>query len=361
MTALADRIGTWNRSLDQPVDVRAIAVLRIAIGPVVLLHLRPFLSEAIDGIIYSDRFNLPFWSWYPELPRNLYIALLWTTAAAAIVLSLGLATRTMAWLTAGGVTYNVFVSQLHFGHNRAFLIILLIGLAVLQPGRTVSVDAWLARRRGAPFHSGGGSRLALTVLRFEIATVYLASGFSKLIDPDWWGGTVTRLRVVRYRPRLSQLGVPDAIIDLLADPGFQSAAAKLLVLTELFIGLGLVVRQTRKAAIWVAIPFHLAIQFSAAVQVFSVAALAALFVWVDRPASDRVIHVNRRFIRPIRLLDWTGRFRLIASQDALHVEDAGRHRHGADARWFVLSRLPLTFWFAAPIQLLRGPAAARGE
>ena len=355
MTAMMTRLRTWNRTLDDPVDVRALAVLRIAIGPIVLLHLRPFLSAARDGIIYSDRFTLPFWDWYPALPRIAYVALLWLIVVAALLLSVGLFSRTMAWLTAGGIAYNVFLSQIHFRHNRAFLIILLIGLAVLHSGRTMSLDAVLARRKGAPLDSRGGSRLALTVLRMEIAAVYLASGFSKLIDPDWWGGTVTRLRIERYRPRLSEIGIPDAIVDVLANPGFQSAAAKVLVLTELFIGLGLIVSRTRKAAIWVAIPFHISIQFTAAVQVFSVAALAALFVWVDRPGHQRVVRVREKWIAPIRILDWTGRFQLVPSTSPLTVDGAGAGptRAGPTARWFVLSRLPLTFWLAAPIQLLR--------
>jgi len=191
------------------------------------------------------------------------------------------------------------------------------------------------------------------VLRLEIAAVYLASGFSKLIDSDWFGGTVTRLRIERYRPRLLDLGIPDGIVDLLADPGFQSVAAKLLVLIELFIGLGLLVRRTRLAAVWVAIPFHLSIQFSAAVQVFSFAALAALVVWVDHPAKTRLVTAEERWTIPIRLLDWTGRFEVVPSAGSLTVETGDQRLQGRQASWLVLSRLPLTFWFAAPIQLFR--------
>ena len=85
MTTMAARLRAWNTTLDDAVDVRALAVLRIAIGPVVLLHLRPFLTAARDGIIYSDRFTLPFWDWYPELPRTAYVILLWLIVATALV------------------------------------------------------------------------------------------------------------------------------------------------------------------------------------------------------------------------------------------------------------------------------------
>ena len=44
------------------------------VGPIVLLHLRPFLVDAWHGRIYSDAFYEPYASWYPELPRGVYVA-----------------------------------------------------------------------------------------------------------------------------------------------------------------------------------------------------------------------------------------------------------------------------------------------
>ena len=44
IVTLSDRI---DRALEQTGSVRAVAVLRIAIGPIVLLHLRPFLADAV--------------------------------------------------------------------------------------------------------------------------------------------------------------------------------------------------------------------------------------------------------------------------------------------------------------------------
>jgi uncharacterized membrane protein YphA (DoxX/SURF4 family) len=347
------RLRSWNRGLDEAIDLRALAVLRIAIGPIVLLHLRPFLAAVNDGVIYSDHFTLPFWAWYPELPRTGYVILLWSIAAAAVLLSLGLWTRVVAWVVFGGVLYNLLLSQTHFHHNRAFLIILLGGLAVLPAGRSVSWDAAIARRRGHPMNRHGGRRLALLVLRVEIATVYLASGFSKLIDPDWWGGTVTQLRVEHNRARIETLGLPDGLIEMLAAPGLHAVAAKVIVLTELFIGIGLLVPRLRKAAIWVAIPFHVSIQFTAAVQTFSVAALAGLVVWIDRPARSRRVYAGRRWSAAIRSLDWAGRFEVIDSAGGIATEDGGLRRDGAQARWEVLRLLPLTFWFAAPYAVVR--------
>jgi len=338
------------RSLDAPVDMRPLAVLRIALGPIVLLHLSPFLADSLHHEIYRDHFTLPFWDLYPHLPRSIYIAVLWVTAVAAVTMAAGLFTRWSAAIVTTGVAYNLFLSQTHFHHNRAFLLILLVGVTVLPTGRTVSVDSWLARRRGRPLARIGGTRLARGVLRIEIATVYAASGLSKLLDPDWWGGTVTRLRVEQHQDRLADVGIPDSLIGLLTEPGFHVIAAKVIVLTELVIGFGLLVRRVRPAALWLAIPFHVAIQFTAAVQVFSWAALAALVVWIDRPAHPASVEGPKGLLRLVGWLDWTGRFERRVESPRPAVLTNTRREEGLPA---VLRRLPLTFWFAAPFALAR--------
>jgi len=42
--------------LGRPVSLRAMALLRVLVGPVVLLHLRPILDAARHGRIYRDSF-----------------------------------------------------------------------------------------------------------------------------------------------------------------------------------------------------------------------------------------------------------------------------------------------------------------
>lgn len=345
----------WVSGLDEPIDPRPLVPLRFAVGPLVLMHLQPFLSLAGDGLIYRDRFWLPYADWYPHLPRDAYVALLWLAVATAFLVSLGVCTRIAAWVCAAAVAYNLFLSQTHFHHNRAFLLILLVGIAVLPVGGSLSLD----RRLGTPswLSRGRGKRLALTVVRIEIALVYLASGVSKLLDPDWWGGTVTRLRVVAGAGR-----IPDSVAGVLLDPGFHAWAAKIIVLTEIFIGAGLLVRRTRLTAVWVAIPFHLAIQATAAVQVFSWAALVALVVWVTPTPADRELEVPRPWQRSlVRALDWTGRFRVTIGPGVELEDRDGRRRSGGDAARFVATRLPVTFWVAAPLTLLAAYPATDTE
>jgi hypothetical protein len=361
---LPSTIASW---LDGRGDLRALVPLRIAVGPLVALHLRPFLTDAARGRIYRDTFFEPYVSWYPELPRSIYVALLWATAAAAILVSLGLATRVAAAATAGGVAYNLFLSETHFHHNRAFLLVILAGVALLPLGRWVSLDRALGRYAG---RARDAPLWPLALLRFEVAVAYWASGLSKLLDGDWWGGLVTRLRVEQYGDVAAGRGVPEWLLDVLASPGFHWWFAKAVVLTELAIGIGLFWRRSRLGAVWLAIGFHLAIEVTAQVQVFSLAGLAALVIWVTPRSRDRVLTVRtdsrrvRIFGAMVRLLDWTGRFRVVESPAGppLLLADRPRRdgtpvvRDGREAAAAVLTRLPATFWIAAPMRLVLGPA-----
>ena len=59
MTGLRNRVAIWNQRIDATGDPRAMSVLRILLGPIVLLHLEDTFRAAADGTIYSDRFYLP--------------------------------------------------------------------------------------------------------------------------------------------------------------------------------------------------------------------------------------------------------------------------------------------------------------
>jgi hypothetical protein len=111
--------------------------------------------------------------------------------------------------------------------------------------------------------------------------VYFASGFSKLVDPDWFGGTVTWGRVVTQEAMLRASVLPEFVQELLLDRSFHTVAAKLIVLTELVIALGFWWRRTRPWAVTIAVVFHVLIEASASVQTFSYLAIGVLFVWAD--------------------------------------------------------------------------------
>lgn len=354
--------------LARPVSMRSLALLRVLAGPVVLLHLEPFLSDSWDGQIYRDAFYEPYAAWYPELPDAVYVGLLWLAAASAIAMSLGLLTRLATTTTFAIVTYNLFLSTTHFHNNRAYLVIVLGLLAVAPCGRELSLDAWLRRRRGRPALDLSAPAWPLWLLRFECAAIYGASALSKLVDPDWFGGTVTWQRVVRVRDELEASPLPDWALTVLTDRSFHTGAAKVIVLTELFIAVGLWWHGSRYLAVWVAVAFHVGIEMSASVQVFSFLAIAVLVVWAVPSTRDRVIRIDptasrqRRWSGVVRGLDWLARFRVESAPPGSQlevVERDGTTLRGAPAVALAFSRLPLTAWFALPTLLLPGVRRAR--
>jgi Vitamin K-dependent gamma-carboxylase len=355
---------TWANIEHAEGSVRAIAVMRIALGAITLLHLRPFLRDARASVSYDDHFWKPFIGWLPELPPGAWFAMLWIGAAAAVLMAIGLCTRLATATTFAVVAGNLILSQTHFRHNRVFLAILLGGLALLPAGRVLSVDAWWRRRNGRAL--ADTARLwPVWLLRAQVSLVYIASGTSKLLDPDWIGGLVLWDRVVRYQHVLVPTPVPDWGIDLLTSRWLYFIVGPAAVATELFIGIGLWSMRTRLAAIWVALLFHMSIEISASVEVFSYAAIAALAIWVTPVTRDRVVRLPAGRAAGLGLLvratDWFGRFDVVSTGDGstgITVEDRdGTVLGGTRALALVGSRLPLTFLFAAPCRLV---TVARG-
>ncbi len=361
-------IAAFDELLGRPVSMRALALLRVLAGAIVLLHLEPFLSDGLDGRTYLDAFHEPYAAWYPEVPEGVYVGLLCLGAVAAIAMSLGFLTRLATTTTFLIVTYNLFLSTTHFHNNRAYLVIVLGLLAVAPCGRELSLDSWLRRRRGRPALDLSAPAWPLWLLRFESSAIYGASGLSKLLDPDWFGGTVTWQRVVRARDDLEATPLPDWAISVLTDRGFHTGVAPMIVFTELFIAVGLWRRGSRYLAVWVAVAFHVAIEISASVQIFSFLGIAVLVVWAVPSTRDRVIRLDptagrhRRLSALVRGLDWLARFRVEPAPPGSRLELVDRDGstlHGAAAAAFAFSRLPLTAWFALPALLLPGVRRAR--
>lgn len=348
--------------LGRPVPVRPLALLRIAAGLLAVAHLRPYLAAAAGGRIYRDTFSEPYAAWYPELPRGLYHALLWAGAAAGLAMAAGVATRLTAAATFGVVAYNLGLSTTHFHNNAAYLVIVLAALAVVPCGRELSADAWWRRRRGraATVTAAAATMPAwpLWLLRFEASVVYGGSGVSKLFDPDWFGGTVTWGRTTAVRRQMvEETPLPAWAVDLLTDRDFHTYAAKVIVATELLIAFGLWFRATRMAAVWLAVVFHVSIEASATVQVFSYLGISALVIWASPATRDRLLLIDpavagqRRLAAATRRLDWLARFRVEerpGGGPVRVVDRGGAVLEGRAATALVLSRLPATAFLALP-------------
>lgn len=354
--------------LGRPVSMRALAALRVAVGPVTMLHLWSVLDEvrATDG---RPTFRDPYVTWFPAAAPGVQAALLVVGLVAAALMTVGLFTRTATVATLAVVAHHLLSSATNVHNNRAFLVIVLATLAVGPCGRELSLDARRRARRGRPPLPTDAPGWPLWLLRFEAVTLYGASGLSKLLDPDWFGGTVTWLRVSRHRDELLASPLPRGAVDLLVERGFHTGAAKVVIGTELFIAVGLVVRRTRLAAVWVALAFHVAIQLSASVEVFSFLTIATLMAWATPRTRERAVVLDptsarqRALATGLRALDWLARFRVTSGPPGARprvVDRDGTVLDGAAGAVLVLSRLPLTAWPALPLRLVvHGPRPAR--
>ena len=270
-----------DRFLGQPVSMRSLGIVRLLVGAITLVHLQPFVTAALSGDTYQDHFHHAYIRWYPELPEAGYACLLVIGSLAAVAMSIGLWSQVATKVSFGVVAYNLFLSTTHMHNNRAYLVIVLALLAMAPSGRALSVDVWWRTRRALAPLDPTAPAWPLWLLRFECATVYGASGISKLLDRDWFGGTVTWGRLVEQEAVIRASVLPGAVADLLLDRSFHTVAAKLIIATELFIAGGLWWRGTRRFALMAAVAFHVTIQLTTDVEIFSYLGLAVLFVWAD--------------------------------------------------------------------------------
>ena len=338
-----------DETFDRPGSVRSLAILRIVLGPAVLVHLAPFLSMTAAGENFTDHFWEPWFTFLPRPGGAIQAPLVWIGAGAALAMTVGWRTRFSATTTAVCVTGNMFLSQTYFRHNRAFLIFLLWAVALGASGRVLSLDARRARRAGRPVDDTD-TLWPLWTIRYLAASVYLASGLSKAIDPDWIGGLVLWDRAVRYQHLVAERlpgAAGDVMVDVITTRWVHAITSPIAVGMELFIGLGLWFARTRLAAVWVAAFFHVSIEISASVEVFSFAAIVALVIWATPTTRDR--RLSGAIPASIAPLDWLARFERCPSEGPLLVVDRdGRVVEGVEARWLVASRLPLTFPVAGP-------------
>jgi hypothetical protein len=88
--------------------------------------------------------------------------------------------------------------------------------------------------------------------------------------------------------------------------------------------------------------------------------IAVLVIWAVPSTRDRVLRLDPRWHPVVRRLDWLARFRVEPGSRLELVDRDGVVVVGAPALAVLLSRLPLTAWFALPTLLLPAVRRARG-
>ena len=308
---------------------------------------------------FADVFHVPM---VPEalVPgRTVFAALATTQLVLALLIVSGRLARPALLATALLGVYLLVCDRLGYHNNRyaLFLVAFLLAFSPCDRAFVLGRSALTAEQRKGPLWA---ARLA----QLQMSIIYIASGGSKLLDPDWRGGLVLGDRLLRYTSIAVAKGVPAPVMAVLADPGFSSGLSKLAIATELFLAVGLFLRRTRPFAIWWGVMFHLTIEVTSKVELFTWLSLTlyALFAFPTLRERALVYDPARpldRFVASMtRRLDWLARFERRAepagaARDGFVVMD----RDGTSAtglRGFaVLARgIPLFFPLSVPLWVL---------
>lgn len=335
--------------VDEHGPLRRLALFRVLVGVLLLRHTLPFLST-VRFRFFADTFYVPYFDWLPVPDRTTYVVMLVATCVAGVMVTMGLLTRVALAVAFVTGSWVFLLNQLFYSNNRIFLMLCVLVLLFSPSHRAISVDAWRSKTGSAAM----GPLWAQYVLRAQASLLYLASGGSKLVDPDWISGWVlwTRLRIVT--------GPSSPIVVVLA--GVKPLVGAVAVGTELFLGVGLWIRRLRRAALWVGFWFHFLIELAFSVHVFSYLMLGTYFLFTSGEERNRVVRFRSRsrlqagLVSFLATLDWLGKL-AIEPSDRLEVVAPGGHVYrGPLALAIAADAVPLTFPIAHPLTWLARPS-----
>lgn len=349
--------------LDRSGDPSVLALLRIAIG---IFLFKSALDSAFEFEhigYFGDHFHMPFEIGIaPELfvpTRSHYLILLVARLLLAVLVTVGLFARPALAITSLLGVYVLLCDRLQFHHNRYSLLCYAFLLSL-----TPCDKRWAIGKEKET--SEKAAMWGVTLLMAQVSLIYIASGGSKLLDPDWRDGTVMGLRLLGAVHKVRELGAPQKLLHWMGTPGAGSFAAKGAIATELFLAIGLWLRPTRVVALWWGFMFHMWIEITAKVELFSwlTIAMFAVFVTHDTEGRTFLFDSNRSkgkiLARLVKLFDWLARFEVKPwSSDSLEkghsvvvVRRDGSFATGMYAFLMATRCLPILFPLWAPTALV---------
>jgi Vitamin K-dependent gamma-carboxylase len=250
-------VATWR---DREANVTGLGLVRIAVGLMLLMNSGRARLE-LDDAFFADCFH---WPLLPEAlvpSRVVYGFILATEGTLAAIVITGWRAREALLGRAIVGAYVLACDRLQYHHNRWALLCFALLLAFTPCDRSFA----LVRSSAQPL----GPTWAVDLAKLQVSLIYLASGGSKLLDPDWRGGLVLLERFRLYGGQAVEAGAPARLVAWLSQPDVTSALSKLAIGTELFLAIGFWTRRTRWVALVVGIGFHLVIEVTARVESFS--------------------------------------------------------------------------------------------
>lgn len=363
----------WNRYWFQPVWLHSLGLVRFWFGVTLLLRMtdvtglwridqwragfpaRPVFPSAALG-----DWKMPYswlrWQPWPEPWVTEWLETL--LLIAALLMTIGLATRLSALVTATIFTYLFFLSQWNYYHHMLLFVIGLWVLALSPCGEHFSVDA---SARSALRPPRKHWRLPLSLLQVLVAAIYLFTVIWKF-NPAWLTG-----QVMENFEAIGAVRGPFAPI-MLRIFGHQGLSLGTLAV-EGSLPVLLFIPATRRLAIWFGLILHLMIDATMAVNSYSYQMMVLYIAFIE-PAAGRTVvlydgHCGlcQRSRGVARVLDWLQRVTWVDLHDPqvaktlpeltpeqlreqMHViTPAGRILPGYRGWRHLLGSFPLTFLF----------------
>ena len=270
---------------DEEGDLYVLGLVRVVIG-VLLLASSVRAAYDLRWGYFGDAFH---WPLLPEslVPsRPVYGALVAAQLVLALLVVAGPRARDALLASALLGAYVLFCDRLGFHHNRWALFLDAALLAFSPCDRRV--------RLGKAAGPATGALWAARLAQAQVSLVYLASGGSKLLDPDWRSGQVLLERFHLYGGQAVAAGVPSALVDTMTQPSVTSALAALAIGTELFLSAGLWLPRARLFALAWGPWFHLSIEATSRVEGFTWLTVAMYALFVTPEVRARLTALLRR-------------------------------------------------------------------
>jgi len=356
MTSLVRR---WQT---EEADTYVVSLVRAILGVLLLLSgLGNWREVTIfrGDLGFADVFHIAL---LPEalLPgRALFAALLVAQLVLAMLVMVGWCARPAMVATAVVGLYLLSCDRLAYHNNRYALLLFALLLAFAPCDR-----AFVWRRPAETPVRRQGPLWAARLAQLQMSIIYLASGVSKLLDSDWREGRVIGDRLVRATALAVAKGVPAALMEALANPTLASALAKLAIFTELFLAVGLFLPRTRTFALWWGVMFHLTIEATSQVELFTWLSLTVYALFAAPTLRERAVlyHPARPWggwlARGVARLDWLARFDIRADagaasgHDFVIVERDGTRATGLLGVACIARATPVLFPLFVPLRLL---------
>ena len=342
-------------------DAYVLGLVRMILGVFIFWEALGWARELATVGYFGDAFLLSFIPEWAVPSRSIYTGVLASMLVLSALAAVGHRPRAALGASALLGVYVLLCDRLDFHHNR-YALFCFAGLVALAPcdrSFLIAGHALTPLERVGPLWA---QRLA----QLQASIIYLASGGGKLLDADWRDGLVLADRLARHAEEAVARGVPARVMEWLATPMASSALAKLAIATELFLAVGLWAKRTRVYALWWGVAFHLAIEVTSHVEIYTwlMLTIYALFATPDRHARKLFFDPSRPkglvYAHLVRLLDWLARFEVVAWQpDALRtghslvvVRRDGSRATGIRALAMVARCVPALFPLWGPIALV---------